>query len=112
MEAKKLKFMHNWNNKLNCDYYTTIRLIQNGNDKYWRKNDILDVYIKETFLHNAEIIDIMKCDLKSIPNYLLLTDSKMNQKQFIEFCSKVYKLTAEQLVNEVFIILLIKKITK
>ena len=31
MEAKKLKFMHNWNNKLNCDYYTTIRLIQNGN---------------------------------------------------------------------------------
>lgn len=50
--AKTITFSTNWNNKLNCDNYTTLRLSGQHN-----VGDLLEVWHKGAFIHHAKVVD-------------------------------------------------------
>lgn len=50
---RHLKFSFNWNNKLDCNYYTTIRL---SNSLKWVIGETYEVYLSGRHIHNATII--------------------------------------------------------
>lgn len=51
---KEINFNENYNNKLNCRYYTTIR---KKNNKY-EIGDICSIKLNDKFLHKAMIMNI------------------------------------------------------
>lgn len=55
MASKILEFSQNWNGKLYCKHWTTIRL--RNNHKY-RRGDSYDIYLKDEFLGIAELIGL------------------------------------------------------
>ena len=112
MQEKSLKFISNWNGKLLNKFYTTIRLVANGNDKYWKHNDVVNIYIKDKIIGQGEIVEVLFLEFSKLSNVVCLLDSAMNKKQFKEFCSKIYKKTEDEIEQSKMILLLIKNIIK
>jgi hypothetical protein len=68
---KRLDFSHNWNEKLNCTYFTTIRL----SDKF-NVGDTLDVYLKKELVTNtAQVIQKKKMFLRDINSFIAGIDT-------------------------------------
>jgi len=82
----KIKFSHNWNNKLNHNIFTTIR--KYTEEKYHYYNDLMgsnfDVLLNNEKIKEANLIDIDICDFKTIPNGLLHVDTGMVNNYEIE----------------------------
>jgi len=51
-QANRLDFSHNWNNKLGCKYFTTLRL-----SGRFAIGDRVEVWFKDAFLGVAEVLD-------------------------------------------------------
>lgn len=101
--------MCNWNNKLCSYYFTSIRLVKKGNDTYYTEHSVFDVYIKDKFQFAAELVKVRKIKGSQITDFLALVDSAMDLEQFIEFCSKVYKINRQEFMEREFLLLLFKR---
>jgi len=57
IEKPKLSFSHNWNNKLECDIYTTFRGFKEDRYQYRVSNTgkIHDVFLKRKHYHQATL---------------------------------------------------------
>lgn len=108
-ETKKITFMTNWNNKLCCYYFTTIRLVQKGNDTYYTEFGVFDLYIKSKFQFACELVKVRKLKGSQITDFLAFIDSAMSLEQFIEFCCKVYKINKQEFMEREFLLLLFKR---
>jgi hypothetical protein len=73
----KIKFSHNWNDKLNHSIFTTIRKCTE--EKYIYYSDLLgtnfEILLNNIKIGEANLIDIDLYDFKTIPNGLLHTDT-------------------------------------
>ena len=88
-----IRFAKNWNNKLNCDYFTTIRLGTQEKYSYYINNDgkIFTVMLKNKFYCNAKLIDIISTDLESIFNQgLNWTDAGLSKEDFYKLMKRFY----------------------
>lgn len=85
--TERLSFSKNWNNKLLCFIFITIRPIS----KKYKKNKIVDVRIVDAFFCYAKLIDKKELTIKEIieSNYNLI-DSGLSEKYFFEFMEKMY----------------------
>jgi len=85
----KIKFIHNWNNKLNCKFFTTIRKFSKEKEEYYRKyyNTTFEVLLNDKKVCEAKLINIDVVDFRDIPQQLLLLDvGQFNpQDVFIKF---------------------------
>lgn len=53
---KTIKFSHNWNHKLDCDIFTTIRKYEKSKSDYYKPGDMFDVLLCNEFKTRAELI--------------------------------------------------------
>jgi len=84
----KINFSYNWNNKLNCKAYTTIRLY---NPSKYRIGEKCDITLKRKFHHNGEIIDIKNFYLKDLNNFVALIDTGYSLEECRDIILKMYK---------------------
>jgi len=67
----EIRFSYNWNNKLQCKAFTTVRLLSN---KSYNVNDIVKIIYKDESF-NAKIIDIKEFYFADINNYIAFLDT-------------------------------------
>jgi hypothetical protein len=54
---KNIRFSHNWNQKLDCDIFTTIRRYEKSKSQYYTPGDVFNVYLNDTIKTQAKLID-------------------------------------------------------
>lgn len=107
-----LTFSQNWNNKLNCDCFTTIRV--HNNRRYFLGAEfriILKDKDEEKFISNAKIIDIGTSFLNKFKDYHYFLDTGYNKAEAISIFRNMYKNNPKVNVDrDLFNYILLKKI--
>lgn len=109
----RIKFIKNWNNKLNCDYFTSVRLKTEKNLGYYHGglNEEWDVLLNDVNFGKASLVSISikaLTDFTYIETYL---DAGLKYVDFFELMEKMYSNKPEWKGFETdMIILLFKKI--
>ena len=88
-----LKFSSNWNNKLECKCFTTIRPFRA--DRY-RIGEFVRVVLNGKFLFNAEIVHFYPLNLSQISETLAHVDTGYNAADCCDIIRKMYKLKPDQ----------------
>jgi hypothetical protein len=101
-----INFSYNWNNKLDCLSYTTIRL-----DKIiYKEGEIYNIMLKDKKLHEAKIIEIRRLRLDQINQFIAHLDTGYNLGEFKTIIKKMYPKADFQTQKLAFILL--KKLKK
>ncbi|MDW8345325.1 MAG: hypothetical protein RML94_00105 [Bacteroidia bacterium] len=82
----KITFTKNWNQKLQCDYFTTIR-------RYPKKiGQTYNIYLQDTFLFEAVVIDCQPITLNQLTHktYLCYLDTGMSPQDTVNLLQKMY----------------------
>lgn len=85
MEA--LNFTNNWNNKLDCKCFTTLRL---ENPKYKVGYEVMVTLNAGATLGRAKIIDVKELYLDKINNFIAHLDTGMNVEDTKALIIKMY----------------------
>lgn len=85
-QLDEIQFSQNWNKKLGCEYFTTLRLPGN---KYYPGN-LVKIIHKGTFLYRAEILSIKKIWLRELDDFTAYQDTGYSAKKTIEMLIKMY----------------------
>ena len=87
MQYERIEFSQNWNNKLLCDVFTTIRPFY----KKYSIDEVFDVRIGERFFCYAKILKSENKTLKEIiSSGVYLTDTGLDEKNFFGLMSNMY----------------------
>ena len=82
---ERLEFTQNWNGKLNCDSFTTMRL---HNPIKYCVGAVKQVYLKGIWKGNARIIDVKRIHLSDINQFTAKLDTGL---QLIDLCLLEYQ---------------------
>ncbi len=87
MKYERIEFSKNWNNKLLCSVFSTIR----PSYKKYNVDDVFDIRIGERFFCYAKVLKSDKKTLKDlISSGAYLVDTGMNEKDFFSLMSNMY----------------------
>ncbi|MCG8208843.1 MULTISPECIES: hypothetical protein [Tenacibaculum] len=100
-----INFSSNWNNKLNCEYFTTIRIYNPIKHKIGNK---FNVFLGKKLKIKAEIIGIKKGFAKDLNEYDCYLDTGYNKQETITILQKIYPKT--NLKHKVIVLILLKRI--
>ena len=83
---KRIKFSKNWNNKLNCDIFTTIRKSSVSKFKYYKSvlGQRFEVILKFEPFREVNLINVQELYLKEIPLHVLRLDTGIEDLAKIE----------------------------
>lgn len=95
---KKIKFSKNWNNKLDCDYYTTIRV---WNPNKYQVNENYEIILNDKIKHVATIVDVKKIFFKDINNWISRLDAGLTEQEFKAMMCKMYQAKATKPMEEI-----------
>ena len=84
---EEINFSYNWNNKLNCNAFTTFRML---NQKY-RIGRIYKINLNRKFLFEAQIMDMRQILLEEITEIAAMIDTGLNRTSFIDLVKTMYK---------------------
>lgn len=99
----KIKFSVNWNNKLNCNHFTTVRL---KNEAIFYKGAQAAIFMKSScivqdnrfpeernhlFMFNADIVHVANCNLNDLPEFFCLTDTGYDKLKCTNMLRTMYK---------------------
>lgn len=100
-----IKYTTNWNNKLDCKHYTTLRIY---NPIKHQRGKIFDVFINSKLKHKAEIIGVKKGYLKDLGSYDCYLDTGYSKQETISLMQKFYPKI--DFKHQLVVLLLFKKI--
>jgi len=104
MDDLVLKFNTNWNNKLNCDVFTTIRFSK----KYlYLVDKRFKIYLKDKYQFDVILIDVKQILLKDLDNFTSFLDTGYDKQETIKIIKTMLKDVNE---NSFIYLLLLKKI--
>ncbi len=83
----ELPFSYNWNNKLDCKSFTTLRLKNRKRFEIGRKYKIT---LKKAFKKHAEIVGIKTLLLKDISDYIAYLDTGYSKEECQSIIRKMY----------------------
>jgi len=83
-----LNFNHNWNGKLNCEFFTTIRL---WNEKKYFVGAKFRHLIKEKFKGHVEVVGVKKIYIHQINDWMAWMDTGYSAKTTQDIIRKMYK---------------------
>jgi hypothetical protein len=86
MSTKNLNFSYNWNNKLDCKCFTTIRL-SNAHEIGQRFN----VYLNDKLRCHAVVVCKFSFSLEKLSDMLCYIDTGYSKEETIEVLRKMYK---------------------
>lgn len=98
-----IRFTYNWNNKLGCNAFTTIRL---ANDKKYVVGQTYNIQYKKVSF-KAFIVSISKFTLDKLTNLVAMLDTGYTLEETKEVIRKMYPDITE---NQVFYLILLKKV--
>lgn len=84
---RNITFSYNWNNKLECKAYTTLRLLQP--EKYV-VGETYDIILKEEVIHNATIVNIKPIWLRELNEYIAYLDTGYNLIECTNIIKRMY----------------------
>lgn len=83
----KISFSYNWNLKLFCNAFTTVRL---HNPTKYKKGIEYSLFLKDRFIGYANIIEIRTLHLEKINEFVAQMDSGYNLLEFKRILRKMY----------------------
>ena len=90
-----INFSKNWNKKLDCDYFTTIRLYTKEKIDYYvehyENGTLWGVNLKENLFCHAKLVDLEVRLLKDIPAWMCFIDAGMNLSAFHKLMEAMYR---------------------
>lgn len=109
-----IKFNNNWNKKLDCDYFTTIRLYSEDKFDYYynlfEKREDIAILLKDKEKCIAKIVDIEVRLMRDIPDFSVMVDVGTDRMTFDNLMSSMYSKKPEWNANFTrMIILTIRK---
>lgn len=104
----RIKFSYNWNKKLGCNAYTTIRL---KNPAKYKVGEQYEIFLKNgkgwDQLANAKIVEIKEMRFSQINNYIAYLDTGYNVRQCKRVIQLMYKKVFEKDPNPVLYFILL-----
>ncbi|MDR0834622.1 MAG: hypothetical protein LBN93_10655 [Candidatus Symbiothrix sp.] len=88
MENQILQFQNNWNNKLNCKAFTTLRL---RNDKKYHTGAKFEVQLKGVSKGTATVKAVSYCQLDKISDYFAYLDTGYPADECRKIIREMYK---------------------
>lgn len=83
---KSIYFNYNWNNKLDCKAFTTMRLSGNYN-----VGDLVEIKLKNKMHSFGKIVDAKCFKLKDINNFIAYLDTGYDKIECKKILEKMYK---------------------
>lgn len=102
---EKLEFSTNWNNKLDCKCFTTIRLY--NPNKHFRGNQF-EISLQNKLKGKAVVLGITKIKIHELNDYICYLDTGYSRNETIEILQKMYPKVDFR--NQYLCIILLKKI--
>jgi len=107
MKIDDLEFSQNWNNKLDCDFYTAIRM---RNDKRYFVGKRFRVLLKGKEIHHAEIVKGSHFKIYHLNSFITYLDSGYPVMEFISMFKKMYSKKNIDWETDEIVFVLLKKI--
>lgn len=82
-----LEFSFNWNKKLNCKYFTTIRV---PNPEKYYPGKVLKIHVKGTYHFNAKVIEVKNIMAQELPPWTCLLDTGYDKAETLNILYKMY----------------------
>ena len=100
-----IKFSHGWNNKLNCNVFTTIRSHSTEKYQYYRRQigEMFSVELNSKEISKAKLISVKEVAFQSLPDEFLMVDTGMTD------IKEISKLFHQFGMRDIAIVLLFKK---
>lgn len=102
---QQIKFSTNWNKKLDCDFFTTIRIFDNS--KHF-KNNVFEVLLKDHFFANVQVVDVYRMLVEDLTDYCCYLDTGYNKTETINILKKMYPRL--DFTKKYFALIMLKKI--
>lgn len=83
-----ISFNYNWNNKLFCKYFSTLRAY--NPDKYVI-GDYYDVYLKEEYLGKVKLMDVRKFKSTNLNAFICAMDTGYSVEETKKILYRMYK---------------------
>ena len=85
--AGEIHFSINWNRKLSCKFFTTIRL---SNPKKYEVDKIYKIFRADNYCYDAKIHQIKYCTIYDLPEYTCYLDTGYSREETINIFKKMY----------------------
>lgn len=105
----QLNFTTNWNNKLACHAFTTIRLWYEGR---FQKGQEVEILLQKKHLKYAIIIDIKIFQLHQLNNFMALLDTGYTVEKTKDIIRTMYKNKIQNIEHTLFAYILLETIKK
>jgi hypothetical protein len=89
-KINEIKFSKNWNNKLNCPTFTTIRLHNTSKYVISEVYQIVFPHKKQIYAFNAIILDIQNIRLSDINNHIAYLDTGLDAEKTKKILQNMY----------------------
>lgn len=105
-----LKFSTNWNNKLNCKCFTTVRLYDPN--RHFQYKDFI-VELKKGNIYEKigifKVMDIATGLLSEIPSHICYLDTGYGKVEFIKIFENMYKNSSIDIHNATLCVMVLSK---
>lgn len=105
-----LEFATNWNHKLDCDYFTTIRL---QNPKKYAKGNEFQVLLhsgkKQVIKGVVEVIEVRNVFLTGLDDYTCMLDTGYNAVETQKLIKTIYKNKSINWDRQLLSVIMLKK---
>lgn len=101
---QKVNFSYNWNNKLNCDCFTTIRLHYPGR---FVKGSEYEITLNNQFISKATCVDCKQLGIEKLNEWVSAIDTGYTQQETIDIIKKMYP--KKNIKNTLFDLVLFRK---
>jgi hypothetical protein len=99
MKAIEIPYSKNWNNKLQCEVYTTIRV---WNPTKYQKGRTFHAMLNGKLHHTGTIEDVRKIFFKDMHDWVTRLDANLSSEEFKNMMRKMYqaKLNPDTTIEE------------
>ncbi|MFV8335189.1 hypothetical protein ACNQF7_03770 [Flavobacterium sp. RSP29] len=104
---EKLEFSTNWNNKLDCKCFTTIRIY--NPQKHFKDNQF-EVFLQRKYKGKVVVLGVVKTYLDKLNDYVCYLDTGYNKAETVELLRKMYKAKNIDFSKKQITILLLQKV--
>jgi len=103
---EKIDFSQNWNNKLNCKCFTTLRL---KSEKY-KIGNVYEITLKGGTMFFAKIIAIKTLKIHQINDFIAAIDTGYSVEEMKRLIKTMYKNKVKDIDNQDFYLILLQRI--
>lgn len=106
-QLPQIPFVHNWNGKLYCDFFTTIRL---KSSKYV-KGQAYEITIRKEPAFDCVIVDMKELKLNEISEWIARLDTGLSAKECRELFIKMYSNKPIDWTTQILQFILLQKLS-